>query len=166
MQQPWRSTVFIGGEYETQTVHNMTTLVDLGNRSGVPILAVTGFVDESILSAKYLRIACRLSAELGAHFVKTYFVEEDFDSVVSSCPVPVVVAGGNKVSALQALTMTHRAMQAGAAGMDMGRNIFQSDAPAAMIEAVRAVVHSGETPKKAFELYESLKNGTVQRTSV
>jgi putative autoinducer-2 (AI-2) aldolase len=151
-------TAFIGGEYETQTVHNMTTLVDLGNRHGVPILAVTGFVDEAILDAKYLRIACRLCAELGAHFVKTYFVEDDFDSVVSSCPVPVVVAGGNKVSALQALTMTHRAMQAGAAGMDMGRNIFQSDAPAAMIQAVRAVVHGGETPKKALELYESLKN--------
>lgn len=151
-------TAFIGGEYETQTVHNMTQLVDLGNRHGVPILAVTGFIDEAILDAKYLRIACRLCAELGAHFVKTYFVEDDFDSVVSSCPVPVVVAGGNKVSALQALTMTHRAMQAGAAGMDMGRNIFQSDAPAAMIQAVRAVVHGGETPKKALELYESLKN--------
>lgn len=156
-------TVFIGGEYETQTVQNMTTLVDLGNRNGVPILAVTGFVDEAILDAKYLRIACRLSAELGAHFVKTYFVEDGFDSVVSTCPVPIVVAGGNKVSALQALTMTHRAMQAGAAGMDMGRNIFQSDAPAAMIEAVRAVVHGGETPKKALELYESLKNGATVR---
>jgi putative autoinducer-2 (AI-2) aldolase len=151
-------TAFIGGEYETQTVHNMTRLVDLGNRHGVPILAVTGFADDAKVDAKYFRIACRLCAELGAHFVKTYFVEEDFDSVVSSCPVPIVVAGGNKVSALQALTMTHRAMQAGAAGMDMGRNIFQAESPAAMIQAVRAVVHGGETPKKAHELYESLKN--------
>jgi 3-hydroxy-5-phosphonooxypentane-2,4-dione thiolase len=160
-------TVFIGAEYETQTVHNMTRLVDLGNRHGVPILAVTGLVGEAMGDAKYFRIACRLCAELGAHFVKTYFVDDDFDSVVSSCPVPIVVAGGNKVSAFQALTMTHRAMQAGAAGMDMGRNIFQSEAPAAMIEAVRAVVHGGETPKKALELYESLKNGgTVQRMSV
>lgn len=160
-------TAFIGGEYETQTVHNMTTLVDLGNRNGVPILAVTGFVDESILDAKYLRIACRLCAELGAHFVKTYFVEDGFESVVSSCPVPIVVAGGNKVSALAALTMTYRAMQAGAAGMDMGRNIFQAETPAAMIEAVRAVVHGGETPKKALELYESLRNdGTVQRMTL
>ena len=160
-------TVFIGAEYETQTVHNMTRLVDLGNRHGVPILAVTGLVDEAMGDAKYFRIACRMCAELGAHFVKTYFVEDDFDSVVASCPVPIVVAGGNKVSAFQALTMTHRAMQAGAAGMDMGRNIFQSEAPAAMIEAVRAVVHGGETPKKALDLFESLKNGgTVQRMSV
>lgn len=159
-------TAFIGGEYETQTVHNMTRLVDLGNRHGVPILAVTGFADDAKIDAKYFRIACRLCAELGAHFVKTYFVE-DFESVVSSCPVPIVVAGGNKVSALQALTMTHRAMQAGAAGMDMGRNIFQAESPAAMIEAVRAVVHGGETPKKAHELYESLKNSAAaQQLSV
>ncbi len=152
-------TVFVGGESETQTVHNMTRLVDLGNRHGIPVLAVTGVVDEAMGNAKYYRMACRICAELGAHFVKTYFVEKDFDSVVSSCPAPVVVAGGNKLPEFEALTMTHRAMQAGAAGMDMGRNIFQSEAPAAMIQAVRAVVHDGETPKKAFELYESLKNG-------
>jgi len=151
-------TVFIGGQYETQTVQNMTRLVDLGNRHGVPVLAVTGVVDESMGDAKYYRMACRICAELGAHFVKTYFVE-NFDSVVSGCPAPVVVAGGNKVPELDALTMTHRAMQAGAAGMDMGRNIFQAEAPAAMIQAVRAVVHDGETPKKAYELYRSLKNG-------
>jgi putative autoinducer-2 (AI-2) aldolase len=151
------ATVFIGGQYETQTVHNMTKLVDLGNRHGVPVLAVTGVVDESIGDAKYYRMACRICAELGAHFVKTYFVD-DFDSVVSGCPVPVVIAGGRKLPELDALTMTHRAMQAGAAGTDMGRNIFQAEAPAAMIQAVRAVVHDGESPKKAFELYRSLKN--------
>jgi putative autoinducer-2 (AI-2) aldolase len=151
-------TVFIGAEYETQTVHNMTQLVDMGSRHGVPVLAVTGLVDESKGDAKYFRIACRICAELGAHIVKTYFVEQDFESVVASCPVPIVVAGGCKVPVLQALTMTHRAMQAGAAGVDMGRNIFQSEAPAAMIEAVRSVVHGGETPAKAAELYESLKN--------
>ena len=160
-------TVFIGAEFETQTVHNMTRLVDLGNRHGVPILAITGLVDETMGDAKYFRIACRLCAELGAHFVKTYFVEDDFDSVVASCPVPIVVAGGNKLPALQALTMTYRAMQAGAAGVDMGRNIFQSEAPAAMIEAVRAVVHGGETPMQAVALYESLKNGgSVRRMNM
>ena len=160
-------TVYIGAEYETQTVHNMTRLVDLGNRHGVPILAVTGLVNEGMGDAKYFRIACRLCAELGAHFVKTYYVEDDFESVVASCPVPIVVAGGNKVPVLQALTMTYRAMQAGAAGMDMGRNIFQSEAPAAMIEAVRAIVHGGETPTKAVALYESLKNdATVLRMSI
>ncbi len=152
-------TVFIGAKYETQTVHNMTKLVDLGNRHGVPVLAVTGVIDENAGDAKYYRMACRICAELGAHFVKTYFVN-DFESVVSGCPAPVVVAGGKKVSEFDALTMTHRAMQAGAAGMDMGRNIFQAEAPAAMIQAVRAVVHDGENPKKAFELYRSLKNGS------
>jgi putative autoinducer-2 (AI-2) aldolase len=151
-------TVYIGGEYETQTVHNMTKLVDLGNRHGIPILAVTCVVDESMGNVKYYRMACRICAELGAHFVKTYFVEGNFESVISSCPVPVVVAGGNKVSEFDALTMTHRVMQAGAAGMDMGRNIFQAESPLAMIQAVRAVVHGGETPKKAFELYETLKS--------
>jgi putative autoinducer-2 (AI-2) aldolase len=152
-------TVFIGGQYETQTVHNLTRLADLGNRHGIPVLAVTVTMDPAMEDAKYYRMACRICAELGAHFVKTYFVDRDFDSVISSCPVPVVVAGGAKLPEFEALTMTHRAMQAGAAGMDMGRNIFQSEAPAAMIQAVRAVVHSGETPKRAFELYESLKNG-------
>ena len=160
-------TVYIGGEHETQTVHNMTRLVDLGNRHGIPVLAVTCVVDEAMGDAKYYRMACRICAELGAHFVKTYFVDGDFDSVVASCPVPVVVAGGRKLPELEALAMTHRAMRAGAAGMDMGRNIFQSEAPAAMIQAVRAVVHAGETPKKAFDLYESLKNGgKVQRIAV
>jgi|SRR5271157_193963 len=150
--------VFIGGEFETQTVQNMTRLVDLGNRHGVPVLAVTGVGDETAHDAQYFRMACRICAELGAHFVKTYFVEEDFDKVTSACPVPVVIAGGKKVPALQALTMAYRAVQAGASGVDMGRNIFQSDAPVAMIQAVRAVVHGGEIPTKAFELYESLKN--------
>lgn len=151
-------SVYIGAEYETQTVHNMTRLVDLGNRHGIPVLAVTCVTDEAMGDAKYYRMACRICAELGAHFIKTYFVDKDFDSVVAGCPAPVVVAGGAKLPEFEALTMTHRAMQAGAAGMDMGRNIFQSEAPAAMIQAVRAVVHAGETPKKAFELYESLKN--------
>ena len=150
------ATVFIGGQYETQTVHNLTRLVDLGNRHGVPILAVTGFADDAKVDAKYFRMACRICAELGAHFVKTYFVDKDFDSVISSCPVPVVVAGGSKLPEFEALTMTHRAMQAGAAGMDMGRNIFQAESPAAMIQAVRAVVHAGETPKKAFGALMSL----------
>jgi 3-hydroxy-5-phosphonooxypentane-2,4-dione thiolase len=152
-------TVFVGGEYETQTVHNLTRLVDVGNRHGIPVLAVTVTMDPALEDAKYYRMSCRICAELGAHFVKTYFVDKDFDSVISSCPVPVVVAGGNKLPEFDALTMTHRCMQAGAAGMDMGRNIFQAESPAAMIQAVRAVVHSGETPKKAFDLYQTLKNG-------
>lgn len=162
-------TVYIGGEYETQTVHNMTRLVDLGNRHGIPVLAVTGVVDEAMGDAKYYRMACRICAELGAHFVKTYYVD-GFESVVSGCPNPIVVAGGRKVPEMEALTVTHRTMQQGAAGMDMGRNIFQSEAPEAMIQAVRAIVHDGETPKTAFDLFESLKNSScanrLQRVSV
>jgi putative autoinducer-2 (AI-2) aldolase len=106
-----------------------------------------------------MRLATRICAELGASFVKTYFVEEDFDSVTASCPVPIVIAGGKKLPELDALTMAHRAIDQGALGVDMGRNIFQSDAPVAMLEAVRKVVHEGLSPKEGFEFYETLKNG-------
>src|SRR5512136_3396352 len=148
--------VFIGGEYETRSVHNMTRLVDMGLRYGIPVLAVTAVGKDMVRDAKYFRLACRICAELGAQFVKTYYVEEEFETVAASCPVPIVMAGGKKLPELDALTMAYNAVQQGAAGVDMGRNIFQSDAPKAMIQAVRAVVHDNETPKKAFELYKSL----------
>jgi putative autoinducer-2 (AI-2) aldolase len=97
-------------------------------------------------------------AELGAQFVKTYYVEEDFETVTSSCPVPIVMAGGKKLPELDALTMAYNAVQQGAAGVDMGRNIFQSDAPKAMIAAVGAVVHKSMKPKEAFDLFNSMKS--------
>jgi 3-hydroxy-5-phosphonooxypentane-2,4-dione thiolase len=150
--------VFIGGELETQTVHNLTRLVDLGNRHGVAVLGVTAVGKQMTRDAKYLRLACRICAELGAHVVKTYYIPEGFETVTASCPVPVVMAGGKKLPELEALTMAYRAIQEGAAGVDMGRNIFQSEAPAAMIQAVRKVVHENEKPEHAFELYHSLKN--------
>ncbi len=148
---------FIGTEFETQTVLNLTRMVDLGSQSGIPVLAVTATEDEAPRDARYFRMACRICAELGAHFVKTYYVAQGFETVTASCPVPVVIAGGEKVQELEALSMAHRALQEGAAGVDMGRNIFQAEAPAAMIQAVRAVVHDGETPAKAYDLYRSLK---------
>ncbi|MEE8462871.1 MAG: 3-hydroxy-5-phosphonooxypentane-2,4-dione thiolase [Acidobacteriota bacterium] len=154
--------VFIGGEYETQSVHNMTTLVDLGNRHGLPVLAVTAVGKDMNRDAKYLRLACRMCAELGAHFVKTYYVPEGFETVTSSCPVPIVMAGGKKLPELDALTMAYNAVDQGAAGVDMGRNIFQSDSPVAMIQAVGAVVHQGMQPQQAYELYQSLKNDKEQ----
>jgi len=154
--------VFIGGEYETQSVHNMTTLVDLGNRHGLPVLAVTAVGKDMNRDAKYLRLACRMCAELGAHFVKTYYVPEGFETVTSSCPVPIVMAGGKKLPELDALTMAYNAVDQGAAGVDMGRNIFQSDTPEAMIQAVGAVVHQGMQPQQAYELYQSLKNDKEQ----
>jgi putative autoinducer-2 (AI-2) aldolase len=150
--------VFIGGEHETRTVHNMTRLVDMGLRYGIPTMAVTAVGREMTRDAQYLRLACRICAELGAHFVKTYYVSEGFETVTASCPVPIVMAGGKKIPELDALTMAYNAIQEGAAGVDMGRNIFQSEAPEAMIQAVRAVVHENLKPAEAFDLFNTLKN--------
>jgi len=147
--------VFIGGEFETQTVHNMTRLVDLGLRYGMPVMAVTAVGKEMARDARYLRMACRICAELGAQFVKTYYVAEGFETVTASCPVPIVMAGGKKLPELDALTMAYRAMQEGAAGVDMGRNIFQSDSPTGMIQAVSKVVHEGMKPAEAYDLYKT-----------
>jgi putative autoinducer-2 (AI-2) aldolase len=133
--------VFIGGEHETRSVHNMTRLVDAGLRAGVPVMGITAVGKNMVRDAKYFRLACRIIAELGAQYVKTYFVEDGFETVTASCPVPIVMAGGKKLAELEALTMAYSAVQQGAAGVDMGRNIFQSDAPQAMIAAVAAVVH-------------------------
>ena len=149
--------VYIGGEFETQTVHNLTRMVDHCNRYGIPVLGVTAVGKELTRDARYLRLACRICAELGAHFVKTYYVAEGFETVAASCPVPLVMAGGKKLPELEALRMAHRAVGEGAAGVDMGRNIFQSDAPAAMIQAVRAVVHDLMKPEQAHDLYQTLK---------
>jgi putative autoinducer-2 (AI-2) aldolase len=145
--------VFIGGEYETQSVRNMTRLVDAGQHYGIPVLAVTAVGRELTRDARYLRLATRICAELGAHLVKTYYCEPDFDTVAAVCPVPVVMAGGKKLPELDALTMAYRAIEEGAAGVDMGRNIFQSDHPAAMIRAVGAVVHESLKPQAAYDRF-------------
>jgi 3-hydroxy-5-phosphonooxypentane-2,4-dione thiolase len=149
--------VFIGGDHEKESIINMTKLVDIGTRYGIPTLAVTAVGKDMARDAQYFRLACRICAELGAHYIKTYYVEKDFETVTASCPVPVVMAGGKKIPELDALTMAYNAIQRGAAGVDMGRNIFQSEAPIAMIKAVRTVVHDNETPAKAFDLYNTLK---------
>jgi putative autoinducer-2 (AI-2) aldolase len=149
--------VFIGGEYETQSVNNMTRLVDLGNRYGIPILGVTAVGKNMTRDARYFRLACRICAELGAHFVKTYYVPEGFETVTASCPVPIVMAGGKKLPELEALKMAYRAVSEGSSGVDMGRNIFQSEAPTAMIQAVRKVVHENMKPEEAFNLFQTLK---------
>jgi 3-hydroxy-5-phosphonooxypentane-2,4-dione thiolase len=145
--------VFIGGEFETQTVHNMTRLVDESQRYGIPVLAVTAVGKELTRDARYLRLATRICAELGAHVVKTYYCAEDFDTVAAGCPVPLVMAGGKKLAELDALTMAYRAVEEGAAGVDMGRNIFQSDDPVAMIRAVSAVVHESLKPRPAYDQF-------------
>jgi putative autoinducer-2 (AI-2) aldolase len=151
--------VYIGGKYESRTVHNMTRLVDIGNRYGVPVLGVTAVGKDMARDAKYMRLATRICAELGASYVKTYYVDEGFETVTAACPVPIVIAGGKKMPEMEALEMAYNAVQQGASGVDMGRNIFQSDAPAAMIQAVRKVVHENASPKEAYEAYQAMKAG-------
>lgn len=148
--------VFIGGEHESRSVKNLTSLVDAGYDAGIPVLGVTAVGKELTRDARYLGLATRIIAELGAQFVKTYYCDEGFDNVVAGCPVPVIMAGGKKLPEADALRMASNAVRAGAAGVDMGRNIFQSDAPLAMIAAVRAVVHDDLDPADAYELYEQV----------
>ena len=150
--------VFVGGEHERESIIHMTRMVDLGTRFGIPTLAVTAVGKDMVRDARYFRLATRICAELGAHYIKTYYVEAGFETVCAACPVPIVMAGGKKIPELEALTMASQAVQEGAAGVDMGRNIFQSEAPIPMIQAVRAVVHRNESPKKAYDLYQTLKN--------
>jgi len=150
--------VFVGGEHETKSVKNLTTLVDQGQRTGIPVLAVTAVGRDMVRDARYFRLATRISAELGAAFVKTYYVEDGFETVTSACPVPIVIAGGKKVEEEEALRVAYQAIQEGAAGVDMGRNVFQSEHPAAMLAAVRGVVHDGLTPAEAFDLFETLSH--------
>ena len=155
--------VFIGGKMETQSVHNMTRLVDMGNRYGIATLGVTAVGKEMTRDARYMMLATRILAELGATYVKTYYVDKDFDKVVAACPVPIVMAGGTKMPESDALKMAYNAIQEGAAGVDMGRNIFQSEAPIAMIEAVRKVVHEGEKPEQAYDFFLSRKEETKEQ---
>jgi len=133
-------------------------LVDMGYRYGIPVLGVTAVGKDMVRDARYFRLACRMAAELGANVVKTYYIEEDFETVTASCPVPVVMAGGKKLPELDALTMAYKAVSEGALGVDMGRNIFQSDAPVAMIQAVSKVVHEFMKPEEAYELFQTMKN--------
>ena len=153
--------VFIGGEHESRSVRNLTTLVDAGYDTGIPVLGVTAVGKELTRDSRYLGLATRIIAELGAQLVKTYYCEEGFEDVVAGCPVPVIMAGGKKLPELDALTMASNAVRAGAAGVDMGRNIFQSANPEAMMRAVRAVVHEDLDPTDAYELYRDLSNAKV-----
>ncbi len=150
--------VFVGGEYETRSIRNLSRLVDMGTRYGIPVMGVTAVGKNMVRDAQYFRLACRMIAELGANIVKTYYVPEEFETITSSCPVPIVMAGGKKLPELEALTMAYNAVQQGAAGVDMGRNIFQSDAPVAMMEAVNKIIHEDMKPQDALNLYKTLKN--------
>lgn len=149
--------VCIGSAHEKETLANLAYLVNEGNRYGLPTLGVTAVGKEMTRDSRYLGLACRVIAELGAHFVKTYYCEPGFDEVVAGCPVPIVIAGGKKLPEDKALEMAFRAVDQGALGVDMGRNIFGAEDPAAMAQAVGAVVHKLEKPSKAFELYNDIR---------
>ncbi|MBI4684116.1 MAG: 3-hydroxy-5-phosphonooxypentane-2,4-dione thiolase [Nitrospirae bacterium] len=155
-------SIYVGSPNQKETLLNLARLVDEGHRYGIPVLAVTAVGKSMARDARYLALSCRIAAELGAHFVKTYYCDE-FERIVKSCPVPLVMAGGKKIPEYDALELTYNAIKQGAAGVDMGRNIFQAGSPVAMIQAVRAVVHEGATPKKAFELYNDLKKRRVSK---
>jgi len=150
--------VYIGAEYEHKSITNVIRLIDAGMRVGIPTLAVTGVGKDMVRDARYFGLATRIAAEIGAHYVKSYFIEEGFEKVTAGCPVPIVIAGGKKLPEFEALDMAYRAIDQGAAGVDMGRNIFQSEDPVAMIQAVSQVVHQLMPAKQAFAMYNDLKN--------
>lgn len=157
-------SVFIGTEHERKTLLGLAELVNQGEEYGIPVLAITAVGKElEKRDARYLSLCCRICAEYGAHLVKTYYCEE-FEKVTESCPVPIVIAGGPKLETeMDALQMTYDAIQRGAVGVDMGRNIWQSDYPVPMIMAIRSIVHENYTPKQAHDLYRALINEENKR---
>jgi 3-hydroxy-5-phosphonooxypentane-2,4-dione thiolase len=148
-------SIFVGSKYEYQTIANLGKLVSEAEKYGLPVLAVTAVGKELGKDARYLSLACRVAAEQGAHIVKTYYCD-NFEKVVQSCPVPIIVAGGKKIPERDALQLTYNAIKGGAVGVDMGRNIWQSEHPVSMIKAVRAIVHNNQNVDQAFKLYKKL----------
>lgn len=148
----------IGSKFEAKTIENLVRTADLGNRYGIPTLGVTAVGKELTRDARYLSLACRICAENGATFVKTYYCESDFEKVAATCPVPIVIAGGKKLPESETLDLAFQAIQEGAAGVDMGRNVFQAEHPVAMIQAIRAVVHDRRSSKEALDLYHTLRH--------
>ena len=152
-------SVFVGSEHERQTLLNLAELVNQGEEYGIPVLGITAVGKElEKRDSRYLALCCRICAELGTHIVKTYYCEE-FEKVTTSCPVPIVIAGGPKLETeMDVLEMTYNAIERGAVGVDMGRNIWQNDHPVAVIRAIRSIVHENNKPKQAHDLFLSIKN--------
>jgi putative autoinducer-2 (AI-2) aldolase len=155
-------SIYVGSPHQRQTIENLSKVINEANRYGIPVLGIVavgrdldklrqpGMETEFL---RYLGLACRITAEIGSHIVKAYYCK-GFEKVVRGCPVPIVIAGGKKVPEEEALQFTSDAIRDGAKGMDMGRNIFQSENPVAMIKAVRAIVHENKTAKEAYEIYK------------
>lgn len=153
-------SIFVGAKNEDRTIANLGRLISEAERYGMPVLAITAVGKDMGRDARYMGLACRMAAEIGAHIVKTYYCD-GFEKVVEGCPVPIVIAGGKKLPEMEALRMTENAIKAGARGVDMGRNIFQSDSPIGMIKAVRAIVHKGMTAAEAYDLYQRSKKSAA-----
>jgi putative autoinducer-2 (AI-2) aldolase len=151
-------SIFVGSDFEQQTLMNLAILVDMAEEFGIPVLAVTAVGKElGKRDERFLSLSCRIAAEQGASFVKTYYCD-DFEKVVGSCPVPVVIAGGPKLETeLDAFKLAHSAIQKGAKGVDFGRNIWQNPNPIGMIQAIRAIVHDNSSPEDAMRIYEENK---------
>ena len=145
--------VYIGSEHEHQSIKNIIQLVDQGTRYGMPTMAVTGVGKDMVRDQRYFSLATRIAAEMGAHIIKTYYVDSGFERVAAGCPVPIVIAGGKKLPEREALKMCFQAIDQGASGVDMGRNIFQSESPIAMLKAVQAVVHDNASVDHAYQLF-------------
>ena len=148
-------SMFVGSKYENQTIVNLGKLVSQGEEYGIPVLAVTAVGKELGKDQRYLSLACRIAAEQGAHVVKTYYCD-NFEKVVESCPVPIIVAGGKKIPERDAMQLTYNSIKGGAVGVDMGRNIWQSENPVPMIRAIRSIVHGNANVDQAFKLYNDL----------
>lgn len=153
------ASVFVGAEHEHQTLLNLSELVNECEEYGIPVMAVTAVGEElEKRDSQYLALASRIAAELGAHVVKTYYCEEGFEEVVRGCPVPIVIAGGPKVeSELEVFNWIYDALQKGAIGVNLGRNVWQHEYPVAMAKSVRAVIHEDVTPEEAQEIFENAK---------
>ena len=151
-------SIMVGADFERDTLLGFTQTIDEAERYGIPTLAVTAVGKDMVRDARYMSLASRMAAELGARIVKTYYVD-GFEKVVDTCPVPIVIAGGKKQPEKDALVMAYDAIQAGAIGVDMGRNIFQSENPVAMIQAVKAVVHENYSADEAFDVFNTINSG-------
>jgi putative autoinducer-2 (AI-2) aldolase len=155
-------SIFVGTDYEHDSLLNLARLVDEGERYGIPVMAVTAVGRElKKRDARYLAMACRIAAELGARVVKTYYCEK-FEKVIQGCPVPIVIAGGPKVDTeYEVLQFVYDGIQKGAIGVNLGRNIWQDEHPVAMIKAIRAIIHENATPEQAQAVYDSVKSGVA-----
>jgi len=154
-------SVFVGSDHEHETLLNLAELVNECSDYGIPVMAVTAVGRElEQREARYLALACRICAELGASVVKTYWCEKDFDKVVNGCPVPVVMAGGPKCETeLEVFEFVHDGLQRGAIGINLGRNVWQHDYPVGMMRGLRAIVHDHATPEQAVDIFEEIKSG-------